>query len=309
LRQINALKVGIWVVIAIAILVLGTRYFEGLSLRGTYTIYASFSRVDGMIAGNPVQINGVRIGNVNSIDIDPESHRVTVSMNISRDIEIPQGSRALQMGMAAISGVRVEIETGPSTNPPVPDGGFIEGAENEDILETLSGRAEPLVGSLESVLDNLNRTLASVNNQFEEPGSDVMTSVASFNSLMNSMQQLIDPENGRLSLLLTSMDQLAADLNRLAVTGADSLGELTEQLSANLENLDQTLTTVRALSANLTELTANINEGNGTLGQMAVNPSLYHNLDSTLVSMRLLLEDLRENPRRYLKELRIVDLL
>jgi phospholipid/cholesterol/gamma-HCH transport system substrate-binding protein len=213
------------------------------------------------------------------------------------------------MGMAAISGVRVEIETGPSANPPVEDGGFIEGAENEDILATLSERAEPLVGNLESVLSNLDQTLAALNNQFREPGSDVMTSVASFNSLMNSMQQLVDPENGRLSSLLVNLDQLANDLNRLAATGADSLGVLSEQLSSSLESLDETLTEVRGMSSNLAELTANINAGQGTLGQLAVNPSLYHNLDSTLVSMRSLLEDIQTNPKRYLKELRIVDFL
>ena len=42
-----------------------------------------------------------------------------------------------------------------------------------------------------------------------------------------------------------------------------------------------------------------MNEGQGTLGQLMKNDSLYHNLNSSSHNLDLLLEDLRVNPNRY----------
>ena len=44
-----------------------------------------------------------------------------------------------------------------------------------------------------------------------------------------------------------------------------------------------------------------MDSGEGTLGQLSTNPALYENLAAALESVRLLTEDIRENPGRYVK--------
>jgi phospholipid/cholesterol/gamma-HCH transport system substrate-binding protein len=44
-----------------------------------------------------------------------------------------------------------------------------------------------------------------------------------------------------------------------------------------------------------------VNKGEGTLGQLANNDSLYNNLNSTAKDLDLLLNDFRKNPGRYIK--------
>jgi len=43
-----------------------------------------------------------------------------------------------------------------------------------------------------------------------------------------------------------------------------------------------------------------MNGGDGTLGRMAQDSMLYHNLNDALVSLSALLKDLKERPGRYL---------
>jgi phospholipid/cholesterol/gamma-HCH transport system substrate-binding protein len=49
----------------------------------------------------------------------------------------------------------------------------------------------------------------------------------------------------------------------------------------------------------LNELMSRINRGEGTLGKLAKNDSLYNNLNSSAASLDRLLKDLESNPKRY----------
>jgi phospholipid/cholesterol/gamma-HCH transport system substrate-binding protein len=50
----------------------------------------------------------------------------------------------------------------------------------------------------------------------------------------------------------------------------------------------------------LNTLLAGINKGQGTLGKMAKNDSLYNNLNKSSADLDRLLKDLRLNPERYI---------
>src|SRR5690606_12397399 len=63
-----------------------------------------------------------------------------------------------------------------------------------------------------------------------------------------------------------------------------------ERMMADLES------TSNALKATMDKL----NSGQGTLGKLMSDDSLYHNLNAATHQMDLLMEDLRLNPHRYL---------
>jgi len=67
-----------------------------------------------------------------------------------------------------------------------------------------------------------------------------------------------------------------------------------QQLQSTLKDTDQ-------IMANLNEVMAKANNGNGTLSKLLNDQSLYTNLESTSQNLSLLLQDLRLNPSRYVK--------
>ena len=63
--------------------------------------------------------------------------------------------------------------------------------------------------------------------------------------------------------------------------------ELHNQLSASMKRLDVTID--------------KINSGQGTVGQLLVNSSLYDNLNGTAREMQGLMKDFRANPKKFLR--------
>jgi len=88
---------------------------------------------------------------------------------------------------------------------------------------------------------------------------------------------------------------------------AENSDKLTSTFSS-LENIADTLAaadiynSINNLKSSLEKaavLLENLNNGQGTAGQLMTNDSLYKNLSSSLGSLNLLLLDMKANPKRY----------
>jgi len=83
--------IGLLVVVVIAgLLFLGysTSAHGGVG----YDVKASFSSVDGVAPGTDVRLNGIKIGTVTSMDLDPKSYQAVLHMTIRSDVKIPDDS-------------------------------------------------------------------------------------------------------------------------------------------------------------------------------------------------------------------------
>jgi phospholipid/cholesterol/gamma-HCH transport system substrate-binding protein len=58
---------------------------------------------------------------------------------------------------------------------------------------------------------------------------------------------------------------------------------------------------LQATMGRLDMLLDKVNSGQGTIGQLLVNPSLYQNLDSTTREINGLMKDFRADPRKFLR--------
>jgi len=91
---------GLFVVLGFAALAFLTTQLpgSGLQLRSraqSYTVSAEFDDVGGLKVGAPVTMAGVRIGQVNSINIDPMDYRAVVTLGIEHRFgRIPDDSNA-----------------------------------------------------------------------------------------------------------------------------------------------------------------------------------------------------------------------
>ena len=59
-----------------------------------YVLKARFDKADGLSEGTDVKISGVRVGKIDSIEVDPKTFFAVVTFHISQDIELPTDSSA-----------------------------------------------------------------------------------------------------------------------------------------------------------------------------------------------------------------------
>ena len=304
----NELKVGSAIVISIVIFIVGSRFFEDIPLfKGTYELYTEFDDARGMIVGNAVRISGVKVGSVKSVDLDPANNKVRISMRLDSKFRVPEGSYTEITGLDVLSAVQLAIHPGPAENPDVEEGAVIPSKADEDVLSSITDRAPLLIDRVDSVLVGLDATLGETQGVVA-PGSDLRLMLASLKSSAESLEDILDGEKTRLSTVLANVDTLTGELSRLSSGAGDSLAIISENMNVLLGRVNQNLGQLETTTARLDSIMGKIDRGEGTIGLLVNDPTLYYRMDSTLNNMNQLLVDLKKNPVKYMRALRLVDI-
>lgn len=307
MKYSKEVKVGISIVLAALVFYFGGRYLQNVPLfRGSYTLHAQFSDAGGLVSGNQVRINGVNVGSVESVRLDPEARVARVRFRVDRSVQIPEGSTAEITGVSALGGVRLAINLGPPTNPRIEPGGFIPTPPQKDVLGQLSDRAPMLAARADSLLSSANATMEEAQIMLNSPDSDLRTTFVAIRESANALQKLLEAQQNRLSRVMDNTADLTSELQTFAETNTDSLSRSVQRMNAVLDQTDRNLKQLEQTTNNLDALVTKINEGDGTLGRLVNDPSLYMRLDSTTAQLNLLLKDFQNNPGRYLKDMSVV---
>lgn len=309
MRYSNELKVGATIIVATIIFIFGVRYFEDLPLfRGSYDLVSDFDNAGGLIAGNAVRINGVGVGSISAVYIHPESGRVRVEFHVDSEIPVTEGSYTQISGFDALGVVRMDVHLGPSTASRIPEDGQVPSKPASDLLGSLTEKAPGLVDRVDSVLAGLETVLGETGALLSRPGSEIRRTLTSIQGSFETLDEFLRSERDRLGNILANVDSMTANLNRISGENASSVTDLVDGLKAVMDRLDGDLESIARTSDQLSEVLRKINEGEGTLGLLVNDPSMYYKMDSTLSSLNSLMKDFQDHPGKYLKELRLVDI-
>ena len=304
----NELKVGIAIVVSLIIFFLGTRFFEDIPLfKGTYTLNTEFTDARGMIPGNAVRISGVKVGSVLDVTLDPLTNNVIIEMRLNSDFLVPEGSYTEITGIDALGAVQLVINPGPNENPALTDGSFVPAKEEKDIFASLTAQAPLLINQVDSVLSGLDQTLGHTESMMK-PGGDLQLLLASLKNSAMSIEFLLRQEGGRLSKVLANVDTLTGELTGLSSTAGDSLAQIAGNVNELMEKVELSLVSLDSTMSNLDSIVGKIERGEGTMGLLINDSTLYYRMDSTVTNMNALLVDLKKNPVKYMRALRLVDI-
>ena len=308
LKVTNETKVGALAAISITLLILGFNFLKGKNLSGkSRYINAKFLKIDGLQVANPVSMNGLIIGSVYSTEpTDKDMTWINVKIRIDEDVNIPDNSMA-KINSSLMGSTSIEIAKGTSLTH-LPDGDTIKTVQSAGgLLASFSEQLGPTQKSLDAVLHNVDSLLYGVNNIINAKAQEDLRATIhqlnlitqSLNSTLSSVNGML-ATNGHLNKSLANIEQFstglaAAKTNIPAITA--NLETTTQQLS-KLE-LDKTINQLNTTIAGLNKIIESANNPNNTLGAVLNDKKMYNNLNSTLNSMNLLMQDLRLNPKRY----------
>lgn len=305
------LRAGLVVLLAATILYFGISYLKNSSLFSKgITIYSVYDRVEGLMGSQPVTINGLAVGRIASIYFHPDqSGRVVVAMTIDTDYPIPVttlaqikssdllGAKeiALQLGTG-----RVLIEHGDTLRSAIEES--LGDAINKEVLP-VKVKTEKLIASLDTAVQILTGFLkGGVERDFRSSFSNINQSLIHLNEITTELSTYM-AENRE------SLGRATQNFERLSKTLSDNRDEL-ERVFANAANLSdslgkanvgQTMLALERTSKNLDLVTGRIANGEGTLGKLSAQDSLYNQIDKTVQSLDRLLLDLRYHPERYVR--------
>ncbi len=79
---------------------------------GGYVVSASFSQIDGLDAGTPVKVSGVKVGQVLDFKLNPQTYSAVVRLDIDDNVKLPDDTVANIVSSGLLGGRYVSLLPG-----------------------------------------------------------------------------------------------------------------------------------------------------------------------------------------------------
>ncbi len=320
----NEVTVGLVIVLGIAVIVFGTLFMKGKRLGSEEeTLRARFREVGLLSKGNAVMMRGVPVGKVESIELEPGGDGVMVEMSVKANLPLPKDPVVLLSPKSMFGDWQAEI---------FPRSAFpqYQYAESPD-RSVLPGATLPDITRLTAVADEIARNLAVLTNRFgmaftEETATNIRDAIDNIQEVSGKLTALVDAQQKTLDEVASNLQTTSRSLGEAATTARDlfaqidtavAQGQLRSTLasahatSMHLDSISRSLLTASqelksTMSKADTAFTAMagvagaMQRGEGTLGLLLRDSTLYRQLVQTNEQLQVLLADLQKNPRKYI---------
>lgn len=304
-------KIGIIVTLALALLYWGINFLKGKDVFSNERVFiAVYNDVAGLEKTNPIKINGLNVGQVRNMNfINTGEAMVLIELVIKNPIEIPANSTAKIVSSDLLGSKAVEITLGNSAEMALPGDTLtsdIEMSIKEEVnrqLQPLKSKAENLMGSIDTVLTMLQSIFSYDNtDNFAKSVKSIANSFENLESTTSTLDTLMTGQKNRMEDILENIDAITlnlrnneGELNNIIKnfsSVSDTLAKV--QFAHTMQKIDKTM-------SDLAMITDKINKGEGNIGMLVNNDSLYIEIERTSRELNLLLEDIRLNPKKYVR--------
>ncbi len=290
--------VGLMFFAALVTMIFVTVYLSDLTFTQGETLSVVFTSVKGLREGDDVNVAGMRVGKVRSIEFMPESAKVRVTMWLSIPVELREGYSIAVTDASLLGGTNVSVQPGPPDQPVVSLEGDLSGEEPVAMLQSLGRVVGDMQRNFGTILENVNAItddLRAGRGTLGKLLSDdsLFTTLTAASKNLEGITAQLQEGDGTLGRLLQDgsvYDDLATTMEGIASLATD-LREGEGTLSLLLrerklyDDLEGSLEGFRKIATGL-------DEGEGTLGKLLSDSSVYDRVNEIVESLARVAEDL-----------------
>jgi phospholipid/cholesterol/gamma-HCH transport system substrate-binding protein len=304
----NETKVGALAAVTITLLVLGFNFLKGKTFfSNSRTFYAKYSNVQGLLPSNPVVINGMSVGSVYTISSDKNMKEILVTLNLTKDVNIPTNSIAV-IKPNPLGTTSMEIKLGDATTY-IPKNDTILTEKSAGLFDEALRKVDPILYEVKNAVKALDSVLLTVNS-IVDPNSKnniraVLDNLAKTTAHLTvssaSLEILLNTQTGALAKTLDNLSSFTGTLAKNNDKFTSVMSNL-DKTTANFAKLDlnRTLDTLNATVNGLKASLSKLNTTEGTAGMLLNDKRLYNNLAATANKINVLIDDIKTNPKRYI---------
>lgn len=288
-KGVRHLRLGVFVIVGfVSFFVILFLLTDPGTFRGRYDVFTRLADAGGVRRGDPIQMRGVIIGRVSGFEMGADG-RVTVRLEVENEWQIPSDSR-VRLAEAGLFGGRTVAVLPGDAGTFMTAGDTIPG---EDQGGGLMAQAGDLASEAEVLLQRLQILLDTTTVQSVQGTSREILQLA------RDLRAVIAEQADDLGRLTQSLNRTATGLEDAAGAGKD-VASAAARADTLLAELTATTQRMDAVLGSLDTVIGRMARGEGTLGKLSQDESLYANLDQAAFSLNELLVDLKANPKRYL---------
>ncbi len=309
-------KIGFVVILTLAVSVWGFNWLKGHNiLSPSKEYYAVYTNVQGLSTSSPVLVNGFQVGSVTNIELmkgHPELVLVTFKIT-NKGFKFPLDSEAKLASPSLLGGKVIEIVMGDSSNGT----NFVYAQPGDTIVTRyeldLQGQVNELVaplkvkvGSILSAIDSILVPIQTILNdetarKLAEGLGRIPKIIANLERITYKVDTLISSEKNKLSRIFSNVQSITDNLknNNDKISGIlDNVEEITDSLAKS--NFKKAIANATDILEKVDNIVTKIDNGEGTLGALINDDKLYLQIDSAARNLNYLVDDIGQNPERYL---------
>jgi len=291
-------KLGIVAIIIISLFIWGFNFLKGkniLSANNSY--YAVYNDIGGLEEASAVSVSGFKIGTVETIKLlDPQKGKLIVKFSVDKDIKLPKNSKAIIHPATLLAGKAIKLEFS-DLEEYYSNGDTVIGVLEVDLISSLSEELMPLKDKIENLVQSMDSVLAIFDDQRRD---NLKSSLDNIHKITEDFNDLVTEEKQKLTNILSNVESISSNLknNNEQITNIlENFSSISDSL--NKADIKTTITNANNTLAEFSAISAKINNGEGTIGMLINNDSLYNNLNNLSADLDSLVVDMNENPGRY----------
>ncbi len=301
MRLSSEIKIGIIITIAIAVTIWGLNFLKGRNiLQRVDTYYAIYGDINGLEKNSKIFISGYKVGQVGNIEFNTSGNNtLRITLEIDREYRLPQHSQAILYDADFMGTKAIQIITGESELHHTP-GDTLISSIRAGLTDQLESQLAPVKDKAEDLLVTADSLMTAMAYVFDRESADLLkSSIRKMESSIDGVEGML-ASNGKLNLLIEHLESITFNLkenNEQLASAMSNIASITDSIAKS--DLKETINNTNKTLEQTHQILEKINEGEGTIGMLVNDDSLYLNLSALSKELDLLLEDLQENPKKY----------
>lgn len=281
----SEIQVGVMVLVALAILLWGVTWLKEFSIARKQRVWmVHFEQTGGLAQSDEVQVNGLRKGDVQKVDLVGDG--VLVHLALASDLTLTHDC-IVSVRNVGLMGEKVIFVTWKTTGVPYTARDTIPGVYEKGLPEVMASLG-PAVGTVSMLTSQLQSIAIELNRH-----GDIAQSMKNLRVASEQMRLAVEENRTALRQTLANFQSASQTAKSLTTDREAQLRTAMDHFAASAQKLDR-------LSGRIDSLGASLQQGRGTLGKLVKDDRVYEDTRATLAELKALIADVKANPKKYL---------
>lgn len=292
------LKTGLVAVVIIVAFIWGFNFLKGHDIfrQNNRKFIVEYTNVGGLNEASLVTINGLKVGQVEAIDFNDSPNKkgsLIVEFSLENDFQFSKKSVVKIYSPNPLSGSSLAIIPNYEGEIAV-SGDTLRGEIEAGLFTSIGQKLDPIQTKLEKVIVSADTLFQRINHILDDKTTKSIQAsvkgleytIGDVRSTLQSMNAVLDSTSTGLTATINNTQKISENLVKVS----DSLAEI---------NINQLTNKAETMLTSVNVLLKNINNGEGTIGKLTVDDTLYNNLTAMSGELEQLLRDMKLNPKRF----------
>lgn len=287
------LQVGLVVVLAVIIFAWGIIWLKEYKFRqerDTYSVL--FPNVGALEIGDPVAVLGVAKGGVEKMVI--YQGEVLVTFNLSSDVILKEDATFTVKNIGLMGERYIEVEPGHSQN--LLDLSKLQKGFFDSGIPEVMGMMGEMITEIRRLTSHFQGTFGTAWTE-----ESIKKSIENMRRLSEDLSSLLAQNKKKIGKTVNNLHYASSELKKMVDDNKEKLNSTVDNFASASERFKNITEVLDSLSFSLKILSEKIERGEGTLGKLINDKSLYEELKNTTKSVDELVKDIKKNPKRYFK--------